>query len=586
MIVDRKKSTVKILLAVTAAFFTLGLAAPFGPAFAVDQKAVEELRAKVIRAQMKKEEAARRESSGSRSAEKSRKQAAPAVHAAPEAAAAKAQPAISQPPSAPVAPQLPAAATPAVSVAQSEAAMPAPELTKAPAGLSPKTFENVLMNSEGAVSPTAEVVLPEFVTAAEKSLGEGSKNPMTLVESIRMALENNRTLKAAEKGIDIADVMVKKAHTGYQPQVNVQGVLTRTDHASVLSLGPISVVMADKVIQSQKVNYSQALYTFKRVEYGQMMAQKYKDAAIFSVDSARVNIIFNVKKSFYDLLLAREFVKVARESLDLIRAHVVTVTNRFNAGTASKFDLLRVEVQEANTRPALIKAANGLSIAMDAFNNILARPLFYEIELVGSLQKPDMKTIPLDNAIEMALNTRQEIKASEADLKASDYALKLAKVNGMPTVALSGTYSKDKGKSLPINKYDETWNVSVVAQMPIYDAKQTKLGIVQAQETYNQKKINFDQLIDNVKLEVKIAFQELIQASELITASEKNVEQASEALSIAKVSYDNGLNTNLEVMDAQLALSSAKTNYYQALHDYLVAFAKLEKSMGIGRIAE
>jgi len=565
MFVNRNSLIMKGTLSVMAALFVVAILAPYDAAFAVDKNKIEELRAKVLKAQLKKEEAARK-AGGDEKPKKETKNDAPAKE---KASVEPVKPAVEN--------------ADAVHVS---AVMPAPAIAGKATGISEKTFENSLMNSEGTVSLTAEVVLPDFITAAEKGSGSGPRNAMTLVESIKIALECNRNLKAAEKGIDIADVGVKKAHTGYQPQVNIQGILTRTDHPSVISLGPISVVMADKVIQTQKINYSQAVYTFNRIEYGQMMAQKYKDAAIFSVDSARVGIIYVVKKSFYDLLLAKEFVKVARESLDLIRAHVTTVKNRFNAGTSSKFDLLRVEVQEANTRPSLIKAANGLMIANDSFNNILARPIFYEIELIGKLQKPDMTMIPIDNAIDMAMNTRQEIKASLADLQAAEYALKLARVQGMPTVAFSGTYEKDKGKSMPINKYDENWNVSLIAQMPIYDAKQTKLGIKDAQEKLNQKKILHEQLIDNVKLEIKVTYQELIQASELITASEKNVEQATEALSIAKVSFENGLNTNLEVMDAQLALTSAKTNYYQALHDYLVAFAKLEKAMGIGRIAE
>ncbi|HOT77818.1 MAG TPA: TolC family protein, partial [Candidatus Wallbacteria bacterium] len=165
-------------------------------------------------------------------------------------------------------------------------------------------------------------------------------------------------------------------------------------------------------------------------------------------------------------------------------------------------------------------------------------------------------------------------------------SMKLAKSGDKPTVALSGTYDQAKGKSYPVEKFNETWNMNVVAQVPLYDARESKHALETAATAYEQKKINFDQLIENVKLEVKIAHQELIQADELITASEKNVEQAKEALSIAQVSYDNGLNTNLEIMDAQLALTQAKTNYFQSLHDYGVAFAKLEKSMGIARIAE
>ncbi len=434
-----------------------------------------------------------------------------------------------------------------------------------------------------APSQTAPAVKVE---AQSQSGAPMAAEELDLVGSIKFALDNNRNLKAAEKGVQLADIKIREAKAKYDPQLSYQGIVTRMDQATVMQLGPVSVKMADKIIQDHKINYSQALYTSNRVEYGKLMAEKYKEAAVFAVDSARVNLVYNVKKAFYDLLLAKEFVKVSKESVELIAAHVQTVKNRFNAGTASKFDLLRVEVQEANTKPNMIKAVHGLTIAKNAFNNILARPLFSDIEIAGELKKSLLPLVDLESALNTAIGTRDDIKAAKAELEAAGASMKLAKSGDKPTVALSGTYDQAKGKSYPVEKFNETWNMNVVAQVPIYDAKESKHALETAATTYEQKKINFDQLIENVKLEVKIAHQELIQADELITASEKNVEQAKEALSIAQVSYDNGLNTNLEIMDAQLALTQAKTNYFQSLHDYGVAFAKLEKSMGIARIAE
>lgn len=453
----------------------------------------------------------------------------------------------------------------------------------------PETVKNasaVEMAAPPAPAPAASPVTPAAVEKAPETAMPAVTEELSLVGSIDFALANNRNIKSAEKGVKLAEIKVKEAKSKYEPQLSYQGVVTRMDHATVMSLGPMSVTVTDNVLQDHKINLTQPVYTSNRIEYGKLMAEKYKESAVFAVDSARVNLVYMVKKGFYDLLLAKEFVKVSKESVELIAAHVQTVKNRFNAGTASKFDLLRVEVQEANTKPNLIKAVHGLTIAKNAFNNILARPIFSEIEIAGELKKPAMPTVDLESALTTAIGTRDDIKSAKSGLDAADAALKLARAGDKPTVALSGTYDQAKGKSIPVNKFDETWNVSVVAQVPIYDGKATKLSVETAATAYEQKKIDFEQLIENVKLEVKIAHQELIQADELITASEKNVEQAKEALSIAQVSYDNGLNTNLEIMDAQLALTQAKTNYFQALHDYAVAFAKLEKSMGIARIAE
>ncbi len=445
--------------------------------------------------------------------------------------------------------------------------------------------ETVINNNSEAVKNAVKLSAMPIVAPAIEVKRSSPEN-LNLINSINFALENNRNIKSAEKNITLADIKIKEAGAKYEPQLSYQGILTRMDQATVMQLGPMSVTMADKIMQDHKINYSQALYTSKKVEYGRLMAEKYKESAIFAVDSARVNLVYMVKKGFYDLLLAREFVKVTQESVELIAAHVKTVKNRYDAGTASKFDLLRVEVQEANTRPNLIKAVHGLTIAKNAFNNILARPIFADIEITGELKKSLLPLVELESALNTALGTRDDIKSAKSALEAAETNLKLARAGDKPTVALSGTYDQAKGKSYPVEKFNETWNMNLVAQVPIYDGRETKHAVETAVTNFEQKTIDFEQLLENVKLDVKVAHQELIQADELITASEKNVEQAKEALSIAQVSYDNGLNTNLEIMDAQLALTQAKTNYYQALHDYSVAFAKLEKSMGIARIAE
>ncbi len=449
-----------------------------------------------------------------------------------------------------------------------------------------KPLETVSAVKAEILAPAAPAVLPVAAGTQTAVIPVKLSESLDLVNSINFALENNRNLKSAEKGIKLADIKIREAKAKYDPQLSYQGILTRMDQATVMELGPMSVTMADKIMQDHQIKYSQALYTSKRVEYGSLMAEKYKESAIFAVDSARVNLVYMVKKGFYDLLLAREFVKVTQESVELIATHVQTVKNRYNAGTASKFDLLRVEVQEANTKPNLIKSVHGLAIAKNAFNNILARPIFEDVEIAGELKKSHLPLIELESALTTAIGTRDDIKSAKAALEAADTNMKLARAGNKPTVALSGTYDQAKGKSHPVEKFNETWNMNLIAQVPIFDGRETKHAIENAVTTYDQKKLDFEQLIENVKLDVKIAHQELTQADELITASEKNVEQAKEALAIAQVSYDNGLNTNLEIMDAQLALTQAKTNYYQSLHDYAVAFAKLERSMGIARIAE
>jgi outer membrane protein TolC len=273
---------------------------------------------------------------------------------------------------------------------------------------------------------------------------------------------------------------------------------------------------------------------------------------------------------------------VAEEAVDVAEKHLKNVKSLYGVGMASKFDLLRSEVQVANLKPQLIKARNNLKIAELSLITLLGLDLSQPIEIKGYLSyepfEPD-----LEESVSKAMLKRPEITQLKYQKQMAGQGLKLARASNLPSFALSATYNFWADQ---LNFRKDTWQsfytVNLVFTVPLFNGFATSARVAQAKAMI--KELGFTQkgLIDIIEFEVRKAILRLQEAKESLHSQEKNVEQAQESLRIAELNFSEGLATTLDISSAQAALSQAKTNYSQALYDYVMSLAELDKAMGVG----
>ncbi|MCK4430734.1 MAG: TolC family protein, partial [Candidatus Aminicenantes bacterium] len=162
-------------------------------------------------------------------------------------------------------------------------------------------------------------------------------------------------------------------------------------------------------------------------------------------------------------------------------------------------------------------------------------------------------------------------------------ALKLARAVNLPTLALAGTYNFWADK---LNFRKDIWQsyyaVNLVLTVPLFNGFTTSARVAQSKAMIKEIELIRKGLRDVVKFEVRQAILRIKEAKESLLSQEKNVEQAQESLRIAELNFSEGLATTLDVSSVQAALSQAKTNYSQALYDYVISLAELDKAMGVG----
>jgi len=417
----------------------------------------------------------------------------------------------------------------------------------------------------------------------------GEKTVLTLEESIELALSQNPYHLATEKRVEAAQNRVREAVAYFLPTFEAQGLNTLDEKLFELELPSLIPGDAPRKVPFDftkdyqfTLQFSVPLYTSGRLMSGLRQAQNNLRSTEEYVRQSQHNTVFNTKRAFYGVLLAREFVKVAEEAVEVATDHFRNVQSLYEVGMASKFDLLRSEVELANLKPQLIKARNSLNVAELSLKTLLGLELSQPIEIKGDLSyqpaAPD-----LEDCLIKAVQNRPEIGQLKYQKGVAQELGKLARASRFPTLAIAGTYNLWADK---FNFSSETWQsfytINLALSVPLFGGFSSYAREAQSKAAIKELDLTLKGLEDTIKFEVRQAILNLDEARESLLSQEKNVEQAQESLRIAELNYSEGLATSLDVSSVQALLTQAKTNYSQALYDYVLSIAELDKAMGVG----
>ena len=415
------------------------------------------------------------------------------------------------------------------------------------------------------------------------------KITLTLEDSIKLALEQNPFYLAEKAKEDQASYMVREAVSSFFPALNAQGMHILDKKVMTIDMPSFVPGMPPQKIKLDFTrNYQFSLSFSLPLSAGGRLVSGYKQAnynLMSTKEAIRQSMqetVFNVKKAFYGYLLAKKFVEVSEEAVGLAEKHWKNVKSLYDVGMASKFDLLRSEVQVANLKPQLIRAKNGLSTAELGLKTLLGLDLKQPIEVKGELSYKEFEA-NVDADVAQALTNRPEMNQIKFQQQMAAEMLKMARGAYLPTLAIGGAYNY-WGNRFKFTKdsWESYYSVNLVLDIPLFNGFVNSAKVGESKAMLRQLDYSRKGLSEIVKFEVQEAILSLQQAKESLLSQEKNVEQAQEAVRIADLNYGEGLATNLDVSFAQMALTQAKTNYSQALYDYALALAQLEKAIGAG----
>ncbi len=391
---------------------------------------------------------------------------------------------------------------------------------------------------------------------------------LTLKDSIAAAVSNNPTLKMAGADKDRAAWGVDEAAAGRWPTLSLGSTYSRQPASS---RAPAS----EGVNNSLRLNWQ--LYNGGRTDGLVDQAEEGLKSATLGVDKAEQQVRLDAAAAYFAVLQNKNLVTVNEESVKNLQQHLKTAQAKYNVGLVAKADILRSEVELANAEQNLIKSRNSYELALASLKNVMSVDPASEIVLTDTL-KYEKFAKTLEDSITLARAKRPEIAQAEAGVNMASSGVKVAESGNIPTV----TFGASKGWSdsaLPESGSD--WTVSLAANWNVFDAGLTKAKVRQADAGLAKAREQARQTADAVELEVRQQYLSMQEAEKRLDTTEVAIAKAEEDLGIAREKYDAGVGTNIDVIDAQLALAQARTNYYQALYDFNVSKAKLTKATGL-----
>ncbi len=392
---------------------------------------------------------------------------------------------------------------------------------------------------------------------------------LSLDESINMALQNNPAIKMADADRESAQWALKEANGAKMPTIT----LTHTDRRT----RAYSYVAPYNTFSNQ-IAMSVPLYTGGKVEAGIAQAQLNLKVNDLAVDQSKQQIKLNATNGYYTILQTINALKVSQESVDMMNAHLKNVQAQYSVGVVAKSDLLRSEVELANYQQNLIVAQNNYDLAISSFNNVLGLPLATEVKVKDELQHVKYQ-LSLDESIAYAMIHRPESIQADYAIDIAKQSVKIAKSGKLPTVSASAATGWSD-TTFP-GTDNNTWSIGLTATWTAFDSGVTDSQIKQSDSAVSKAVQQAKQTKDSVHLEVRQAYLNMNEADKRIATTQVAVEKAEEDFKISGVRYSAGVGTNLDVIDAQVALTQAKNNYIQAMYDYNTSKANLGKAMGI-----
>ena len=409
--------------------------------------------------------------------------------------------------------------------------------------------------------------------------------PLSLADSLNIALEQNPTILKAKNDLEAQYGVVIQTRAIAIPKVQTSSGYQYTTEVESFPIpgGP----PAQNQSWNANIQLVQTIYQGGQISSALRSARLTKEQAVLQYQTVVADSLLQVRLAYYDVLSAAEQIIVEEASVKLLTQELDDQKRRFDAGTVPRFNVLRAEVELANERPRLIQARNFHRIAKNNLVNLLG----FHVPPQTSEDVPMQLTDKLDDqpysielpvAVAKALENRSELAALRKQESLKKEALISAKSTYKPTVQAIGGYgARNTSFNNDLGTTVHGWSVGAQATWSLFDGGLTRGKSDQADALYKGAKVDVDNGARGIELEVRTDYSNFIEARETLESQKKVQEQAEEALRLATARSDAGTGTQLDVLSAQTSLTQARSTQVQALHDYDVARARLERAIGV-----
>ncbi len=398
---------------------------------------------------------------------------------------------------------------------------------------------------------------------------------LTMSRCIDIALTNNPAIKAAISNTHIYDIKIGIEKSKHFPKLSLSTGFSRLNNSIAM---PNNNFIRDNSFNSYElagVSVNQLISDFGKTGTAIDISKDYHKMSKHQLKATKNNIVFNVKRAYYQLLLTYHNKKVIIESVKVYKQHLDRAKAFYKVGTRPKIDVLTAEVNLSNARLQMIQADNDIDVAIANLNRAMgiSAPPEYTLKDQLEYKEQDYK---FDEALNIAYEKRPDYKSAVIKTNADKKYISLANKIYFPDLKGSAGYSVQGLNS----EIDPGWNLGFSFQIPVFNAYSIKKQVDEAKAGYKKDLMDAEAIRQSIYYEIKEAHVNFIESQRRIPVAKVALSQAKESYDLASGRYNVGEGDPIELKDAELTYRNVKLQYYRALHDYNVAVASLERAIG------
>ena len=408
---------------------------------------------------------------------------------------------------------------------------------------------------------------------------------LTLDKALEIAMDENPTIKVAAEEIALKKVASKEAWQSLLPEASLNGSLDHTIKAAEMKLNDMSFKMGQDGTNTANAGLSINLPLFAPAVYRAMSMTKTDiELAVEKSRASELDLINQVTKAYYQLMLAQDSYEVLQGSYKLAEDNFNVVNAKYQQGAVSEFDKISAEVQMRSIKPNVISAANAVTLAKLQLKVLMGITADVDIKTDDNLT--NYESMLFANQLkeeDMSLDNNTTMKQFELNMKLLEKNVKSLRTNFIPTLSMSFSYQYQSLYNPNINFFDYTWSNSSSLMfnlsIPLYRASNfTKVKSARIQ----MRQLDWNRIDTERKLNMQVVSyrNNMTASSEQVVSNKENVMQAEKAVQIAGKRYEVGKGTVLELNSSQVSLTQAQLTYNQSIYDYLTAKADLDQVLG------
>ncbi len=419
--------------------------------------------------------------------------------------------------------------------------------------------------------------LSGWCTAVRAQTGADS---LTLDRALQLVLSTNPALQQATEGFAAASARAREARSSYYPTASAAGLYTRLGPVASLEfppLGNFELFPADNY--DAHVGVHQTLFDFSRTSLSVDLAASMTESAADRIETVRRDLSFQTARAFYTILFLRRSIAVQDEQIAALNDHLLVTRKKVESGSATDFNVLTTQVRIAAAQDMKIDLENSLRKEEIGLRRLTGMapdaPLLLKGEFAQTPQSANA-----DSLLGAALRQRIEEKSASDAVTSAELQARVASAADNPSLSLDLAYGFKNGYIPDLEVLRGNYVVGFQVEVPLFNGFRTASARDEADANLRASQSHRQDIEAQIRTEVLQAISDLRASEERLQTSDLNVRQARTAVGMARVRYDAGVITNLDLLDAETDLEQAELSDLRALFNYVLSTFSLRQSVG------